>query len=403
MYRVSPFVRRFAQALLLGALLATLWVNLTPDSYYDAIEWRLFDLSLPRWLHDLPVSVTPMLIVSHGLMPLFVAFIAKELWEALVLERGALTGGRALAPLLAVLGGAIGAIAAWIAVSSAIETAEEASFGLGWQVAVGGDVVLAYVVARLVFGAGHPALHVSLLLTIGFDISGLLAMGLTDPQATFRLAWLLLPLLASLAVWRFFGRDPGPMASEARKRRGMALWPYVIAGLASWLGFAASGLPPALGLLPVIPAIPHADRSFGLFAEAEEFLHDPLNRLAHLLVKPMAVVLFLFGLTRGGIDLGAFDAATITTLAALWLGKPLGLLLGLFLAAVVFRAHLPPTLRLRETLLIALISTMGFTVPVLALETALPGGGMAEAARLGLALSLLAGPLTVTLGRSLRR
>jgi NhaA family Na+:H+ antiporter len=213
----------------------------------------------------------------------------------------------------------------------------------------------------------------------------------------------LLPLLTSLAVWRFFGRNPGPLATEARKRLGMALWPYVIAGLLSWLGFAASGLPPALGLLPVIPAIPHADRSFGLFAEAEEFLHDPLNRLAHLLVKPMAVVLFLFGLTRGGIDLGAFDSATITTLAALWLGKPLGLLLGLITAALIFRAHLPPAMRLREMVLIAVISGMGFTVPVLALETALPGGGMAEAARLGLAVSLFAGPIAVALGRMLKR
>lgn len=403
MYRVSPFVRHFAAALLSGAALASLWVNLAPDSYYDAIEWRLFDLDLPRWLHPLPVSLTPMLIVSHGLMPLFVAFIAKELWEALVLERGALAGARLQAPLAAVISGALGAVLVWILVSTAIETAEEASFALGWPVPVGGDVVLAYVVARAVFGPGHPALHVALLLTIGFDILGLLALGLADPQASFRLAWLLLPLVAVLVVWHFFGRDPGAGASEARRRRGMALWPYVLAGILSWIGFAASGLPPALGLLPVVPIIPHADRSFGLFAEAEEFLHDPLNQLAHILVKPLALILFLFGLTRGGIDLGAFDRTTLTTLAALWLGKPLGVLAGVTLAAAILGARLPAALRRREVVLIALISGMGFTVPVMALESALPGGGMAEAARLGLALSLLAGLLAIGLGRVLRR
>ena len=67
--------------------------------------------------------------------------------------------------------------------------------------------------------------------------------------------------------------------------------------------------------LPILPVIPHADRAFGLFAEAEELLHDPLNRLAHLLVRPLAVVLFLFGLTRGGIDLQAFAPTTLTVLA----------------------------------------------------------------------------------------
>lgn len=403
MYRVSPFVKNFAAALLAGAGLATVWVNGDAGSYYDAIEWRLFDLDLPRWLHPLPISLTPMLIVSHALMPLFVAFVGKELWEALVLDRGALSKGRATAPLAAVAGGALGAMLIWVLVASLIETAEEASFGLGWQVPLGGDVVLAYVVARLAFGAGHPALHVSLLLTIGFDILGLLAMGLADPQATLRLVWLVVPLATSLLVWRSFGRDPGPAASEARRRRGMALWPYVLAGLVSWAGMAASGLPPALGLLPVIPAIPHADRSFGLFAEAEEFLHDPLNRLAHLLVKPLALVLFLFGLTRGGIDLGALAPTTLTTLAAFWIGKPLGLLLGLALAVLVLRAPLPAGLRLRDILIIALISGMGFTVPVLAVESALPGGGMDEATRLGLALSLAIGPLAVGLARVLRR
>lgn len=403
MYRVSPFVRRFAIALLVGMALATLWVNLSAASYYDALEWRLFDLDLPRWLTPLPISVTPMLIVSHVLMPFFVAFIGKELWEALVLSRGAMSGRKAVAPVAAIAGGAIGAIAVWVLAAAAIETAEEASFGLGWQVPVGGDVVLAYVVARAVFGPGHPALHVSLLLTIGLDILGLLATGLTDPQATLRLIWLVLPALAVLVLWRLVARAPGPTASEARRRRGMALWPYVLTALVCWVGVAASGLPPELGFLPVIPIIPHADRSFGVFAEAEEFLHDPLNQLAHRLVKPLAVVLFLFGLTRGGIDLGAVAPTTLTLLAAMWIGKPLGLIFGLLLAAKLIGATLPAALRRREIGLIALIAGMGFTVPALSLESALPGGGMAEAARLGLALSLLAGPLAITLSRLSRR
>lgn len=402
MYRVSPFVRRFAHALLAGIGLASLWVNLSPDSYYDALEWRLFDVALPGWLSPMAVSVTPLLIVSHLMMPLFVAFIGKELWEALILDRGAMSGRRALAPVAGIIGGAIGAIFVWLLASLMIETAEEARFGLGWQVPVGGDVVLAFFIARAVFGQGHPALHLSLLLTIGLDILGILLTGLTDPEAIFRLTWLLLPLVVCGTVWLTIARAP-KAPTEARRRRALALWPYVIAGLLSWFGVAASGLPPALGLLPVLPIIPHADHSFGVFAEAEEFLHDPLNRLAHLLVKPLAVVLFFFGLTRGGIDLGAFAPTTLVLLAALWIGKPLGLLAGLMLAMRVLGASLPAALRRRELGLIALVAGMGFTVPALSLESALPGGVMTEAARLGLALSLLAGPLAIALGRFGRR
>jgi NhaA family Na+:H+ antiporter len=403
MYRVSPFVRRFAQALLSGMALATLWVNLSPASYYDALEWRLLDLDLPRWLAPLPVSLTPMLIVSHLMMPVFVAFIAKELWEALVLSRGAMAGRQALAPLAGILGGAIGAALVWIAISALIVTNYSGGFAQGWQVPVGGDVVLAYFVARAVFGAGHPALHVSLLLAIGLDILGLLLTGLTDPEATWRLAWLALPAVAVISVWRLVARDPGPNAGEARRRRAMALWPYVLAGLVSWVGVVASGLPPELGLLPVLVVIPHADRSFGVFAEAEAFLHDPLNQLAHHLVKPLASVLFCFGLTRGGIDLGAFAPTTLVLIAALWIGKPLGLLLGLALAMRLFGARLPAAMTRRDVVLVAMIAGMGFTVPALSLESALPGGLMAEAARLGLAISLLAGPAALVLSRLLRR
>ena len=268
---------------------------------------------------------------------------------------------------------------------------------------LGTDVVLCFLVGRQVFGPGHPALHLLLLLTIASDILALLVLGLTQPLADLRLHWLLLPLAAALLVWAGFGRPPAQNAPERVRRARLGLLPYVLAGLVSWFGVAASGLPAALGLLPVLPAIAHADRSFGLFAEVEALLHDPLNRLAHLLVNPLVVVLFLFGLTRGGVELSAFAPTTVTTLASLWLGRPLGMLvIGLGLAAAM-GLRLPPGISLRDILAISGIMAMGFTVPVLALDSALPGGAMQEAARLGLALSLLAGAATVLLARNRRR
>ncbi|OYU18844.1 MAG: sodium:proton antiporter [Rhodobacteraceae bacterium PARR1] len=383
MYRVSPFVRRFAWALLGGAGVATVWANVSPASYYDMIEWRFLDREM---LTSLPFSqvlpdtflLTHVTLVSDVLMALFLFFVGKELWEALVLERGALTGRQALLPAWAVAGGMLGAVLFWVLY-----------------------IIIGYVIARAVFGAGHPALHLSLLVSIASSLAGLLLAGIADATFGLALLWLLLPLGATLWAWLAFGR-PDPDAPERVRRRSLALWPWLLAGAASWIGVAAAGLPPALGLLPVIPAIPHADRAFGLFAEAEEFLHDPLNRLSHLLVKPLAVILFAFGLTRGGIDLGALAPTTGSVLAALWIGKPLGFLAGALLAALLFRLDLPRGVRLSDLLLVAMISGVGFTLPVLALDSALPGGAMAEAARMGAALSLLLGPMVIALAR-LRR
>ncbi|MFN3847327.1 MAG: Na+/H+ antiporter NhaA [Paracoccaceae bacterium] len=402
MYRVSSFMHQFAVALLTGVGLATLWVNLSPSSYYDAIESRLVEMPLPLWVAPFPVALTPLAIVSEGLMALFLFFVAKELWEAVRLERGALSGKRAGVPVGSMIGGWIGAVLVWLITGAVFETAIEATPGAGWPVPIGSDVVLCYFAGRLIFGTGHPALHLLLLITIANDILGLLVVGIAYPGSALRLAWLGLSVVAIAGVWIGFARLARPDLSERDHRRAFALWPYMLAGGVSWLGVVLAGLPGALGLLPLVPIIPHADRAFGLFAEAEEFLHDPLNRLAHLLVKPLTVVLFLFGLTCGGVDFLAFAPTTGTVLAALWLGKALGVILGAIGAARLMGFGMPAGVRLRDMSVVALITGMGFTVPVLAIDSALPGGAMAEAARLGMLLSLVAGALAALLARATR-
>ncbi len=400
MYRISPFVRHYGLALLLGIATASLWVNLSPATYYDFLEWHAADLSLPQWIWHGTVTITPFMVVADILMALFFFFIGKELWEALTLERGALSGPRALLPLGLTLGGLFGSALIWVILQALIETAEEATFGQGWTVPLGTDTVLAYLIGRRVFGQGHPALHLLLLLAIATDILALLILGLTNPNLSWRLLWLALPLAACVTVWAFYGRPLPENATERQRQASLRLWPYVVAGGLSWFGTAASGMPAALGLLPVIPAIAHADRAFGLFAEAEGFLHDPLNRLTHLLVRPVAVILFLFGIVRGGVDLQAFAPTTWVTLGSLWIGRPLGMMLGGLALAMAAGLRLPPGVTIRDLLHVALILAMGFTVPAVAVSAALPGGAMQEAARLGLALSLLAGALCLARPRS---
>lgn len=399
MYRVSSFMSAFAWALLAGIAIATLWVNLFPASYYDLLEWRLIDFSRFGWMPDASPIVTPMKVVSDGLMSVYLFFVGKELWESLILEKGALSGRRGLVPFGLSIGAMIGAISLWIIVAAVLEPATDFDTSTGWVVPLGSDVVICYLMGRWVFGPKHMALHVLLVLTVSADIVGLLVLGFAAPNASVDLLWLLLSLGAGVGVWAFVGRRPEHAASERRKRRSLHLWPYVLAGILSWIGVAASGLPAALGLLPVIPAIAHADRAFGLFAEAEELLHDPLNRLAQALVMPVGVILFLFGLTFGGIVFAGLGPTTFVVLAAMWIGKPMGLVAAWVLFERIAGLHLPHGLVRRDLYLIALIMGIGFSVPVLTLDWALPGGAMQEAARVGFGLSLLAAPMALILSR----
>lgn len=399
MYRVSPALNRLAIALLTGAVFATLWVNAAPASYYDFAEFRFLDLPLPRWLATHDMLVTPISIVGEGAMALFIALIAKELWEAMVMERGPLSGNRIVGPLALMAGSILGAVLVWLVLVFAFGLRDEFDGSLGWNAPIGSDVVLCYLFGRMVFGAAHPALKLVLLIGIAETLFGLLLAGLFSASYSLRLAWLSVPLAAALLVWWRYGHRDGTTETLRHAQRHGAIWPYVIAGVASWFATLAAGLPGALGLLPILPAIAHADRSFGLFAEAEGLLHDPLNRLAHLLIWPVTIAMFAFGLTFGAIDASAFGILTIITLAALWLGKPLGL----FATAIVLQrlGSNGPLMDItrRDLICVAPLIALAFTGPALGLPWTLPPGVMAEAARAGLALSLLAGPVCLILAR----
>ena len=91
-----------------------MWLNLDPASYYDAVEWRLADLALPGWIAPDRILVTPQTLVANVAMALFLAFIAKELWEALVLRRGALTGRQSIMPFAMTVGAMFGATVMWL-------------------------------------------------------------------------------------------------------------------------------------------------------------------------------------------------------------------------------------------------------------------------------------------------
>jgi NhaA family Na+:H+ antiporter len=392
-------MQRFAISLLLGIAVAAVWVNTDPSSYYDVIEWRIMDLNLLTFFWPDPPSLTPLNLVAELFIPLFMFLIGKELWEAIVIERGALAGRQAILPVAGALGAMIGAVIVWRVLAWMMDPSDETSLSTGWPMPIGGDVVLVYLFGRLGFDRRSTALHLLMLVVIGMDILGLILLGLTHPNGgLLRLSWLILPFLASLSVWWFHARTVQNIAERARRRHA-ALWPYLLAGLISYLGVLAAGLPGALGLLPVIPAIAHADRSFGLFAAAEKLLHDPLNRLAHGLIHPITGILFIFGVTRGGFDLLAFAPPTLLVLFTYVLGKPLGFLLGCLIAQRISGGEMPPDIGIMALIRIAVLIGLGFTVPVLALDTALQGGEVAEAARLGLAMTFGAGFVSLLLPR----
>ena len=317
MYRVWNFVTNYSLLLIGGALIALVWANIDAKSYHHLVEYPIWfndwlGLHIEEWTHKYGKGydaydaggasrvLSLHYLVNDMLMAFFFAVAAKEVWEAVILKNGALRGKKAATPLFATAGGMFGPIAVYLGLAA-------------W---LGSDVYDAvpeagrsppprtsrsrYLVGRIVFGAGHPAVRFLLLLAIADDAAGLIILAVFYPSGELAPVWLLLSLGAAVGSFVLFNWLPIRLdrGDPLRKfstwnRENLSYWPYLIAGALSWFGFMKAGLHPSLGLLPIVPAIPHADRAFGIFSEAEQYLTDLLNHCEHLLKHPVEVILFL--------------------------------------------------------------------------------------------------------------
>ncbi|MGR3571842.1 Na+/H+ antiporter NhaA [Brevirhabdus sp.] len=414
MYRVWNFITNYSLLLIFGALIALIWANTDPASYHAFVEFPLIEDFFFGALHDdgqghLVRTLTLHYLVNDLLMAFFFAVAAKEVWEAVILENGSLRGSKALTPLFATAGGMAGPILVYLGLAAFLGSDVYDAVSRGWAIPTATDIAFSYLVGRVVFGAGHPAVRFLLLLAIADDAAGLIILAVFYPSAALVPAWLLVALAASVTVYVLFnwlprrmdaGKQHRPNSTWVRNK--LSFWPYLVAGAISLYAFQESGLHPALGLLPIVPAIPHADRAFGIFAEAEQYLTDLLNHIEHLLKHPVEVILFFFGLMNAGVEFSAIGAPTWLVLAGLLVGKPVGIFLFGWFAARPMKLGLPAGMRVLDLIVVGFVAAIGFTVSLFVASVAFESGPVQDAAKMGALFSFAAALLSLVAGVVLR-
>lgn len=405
MYRVWNFVTNYSLLLILGALIALIWANTNPGSYHHFVEFTIWDHAPIGHLHDGHRTLTLHYLVNDVLMAFFFAIAAKEVWEAVILENGSLRGKKAATPLIATAGGMFGPIAVYLGLAMLMGSDTYEAVKNGWAIPTATDIAFSYLVGRMVFGAGHPAVRFLLLLAIADDAAGLIILAIFYPTGELAPEWLLVSLGAAVAVFvlanwlpRYLDRGNQARPNSTRMRQKLSFWPYLIAGCISWYGFMRAGIHPALGLLPIVPTIPHADRAFGFFSEAEQYLSDLLNYIEHALKHPVEIILFFFGLLNAGVEFSAISEPTWLVLAGLLIGKPIGVLLMGILGAHVLRLGLPQGMRTIDLFVIGCVAAIGFTVSLFVASVAFPGGPVQDAAKMGALLSFAAAGISILAG-----
>jgi NhaA family Na+:H+ antiporter len=342
--------------LVTGTVLALVWANADPDGY-------------GRVAHRLHFGVNDIA------MALFFALAAKEVVEATA-PGGALHSlRRSAVPLIAAVGGMLGPALMYFGLVLVLNRPDLIR---GWAIPCATDIAFSYLVARLIFGRKHPGIPFLLLLAIADDALGLLILAVFYPIGALRpVEFIVIIGVAFTIAWTL------------RRWRTRNFWPYMLgAGVVSWIAFYRGGLHPALALVPIVPFLPHAARDPGMFVEASS-RHDTLNEFEHWGKMPVQVILFFFGLANAGVTFGSVGAGTWVVLAAILLGKPVGIVAA---TAVSARAglHLPDGVTWRDLTVLGTIAGIGFTVALFFATAAFPEGKLLDHAKMGALFSFSA-------------
>lgn len=420
---VVAFLFGNSMFLIAGALGALIWANASPESYKNFVNFNLGQMvrGEPQQTHDAATEshssaesshnshaddppahgqageapsghgdsshgghpFTIHVLVNDVLMALFFAIAGKEVWESF-LPGGALSNPRkAMTPLLATFGGIVGPALLYLGGAIAIGQSgwfgQEGHLGRGWAIPCATDIAFSYLVARLIFGVGHPAIAFLLLLAIADDAAGLVILAVAYPQQPLEPIWFLLTAAAMATAY------------VLQRCRVMNFWVYLLVpGVMSWVSFYFAGIHAALGLVPIIPLMPHAYTDLGIFARTELQRHDTLNEFEHWWKNPVELILGLFGLTNAGVVLGNTGSATVLVLLGLVVGKPLGITFFTWVSQRFFKLEIPAGMNYRHIVTLGAVAGIGFTVALFMSEAAYPAAAYPDALRDAVKMGALA-------------
>jgi NhaA family Na+:H+ antiporter len=351
-------------ALLVGAaLIALIWANSpAAETYFTLRNLRVgipalhLDLTLGAWASD-------------GLLAIFFFLVGLELKRELL--AGELRNPKtAIVPVVAALGGVVVPAIIYVVVNAGD------GFSLrGWAVPTATDIAFAVAVLALIGSHLPPALRIFLLtLAVVDDLIAIviIAVFYTSEIHFIPLAAASIPIAVyALLLHRF---------RTFFVTRMWAAWVILLPiGVVAWALVHASGIHATIAgvvlgfMVPVLPSRRQISSTESTVV-AEHFEHRfrPLS-------AGFAVPVFAFfsaGVTIGGVS-GFVDAVTspvgLGIIAALVLGKPLGIVGATWLSTTLTHARLDSTVKWVDLLGVGVLGGIGFTVSLLVAELSFAG------------------------------
>jgi NhaA family Na+:H+ antiporter len=407
--RATNLLQEFSLPLIAGVALGLVAANTNHHWYETAVALNPFGPHASVLGHELTIRF----IINGMFMCLFFGIAAKEITES-TLPGGVLNPlRRAINPLVGTLGGIFGPVGlylllAWVFYGG---TSDFSAAANGWAIPTATDIALAWLAARLIFGATHPAVQFLLLLAVADDAIGLgiIAIFYPDPNHPVQPLWLILVV-------------GGMVAAYVIRRFRLRWWPVyiLIGGALSWVGLARAGVEPALALVPIVPFLPHKDFDPGMFEEVpvvvdvpaqsgadtdhqhvEHFGHSVLDQFEHQLKLFVDVGLFFFAFANAGVAFASIGWVTMMVVVSLIAGKAIGVTLFSWAAALV-GFPLPNGMSVRHLLVAGIIAGLGLTVALFVAGKAFPGDSpFQDPGKMGAVLSIVSAVVAYVVGIAL--
>ena len=382
--RLINILQQFSIPLIVGVFAGLAVANLDDAFYQRLVEHQVFGSGTTVFGHHL----TTRFLINQVFMVFFFGVAAKEITES-VLPGGALNpASKAINPLLGTLGGVLGPVGLYFLLAFVFYGGGD-DFSVvanGWAIPTATDIALAWLVARLVFGNGHPAVNFLLLLAVADDAIGLgiIAVFYPDPDFPVNPQWLLLTL-------------GGMAAALGMRRLHVSYWPWyiVIAGGMSWVGLLKSSIEPALALVVIVPFLPgprldpvlvlqEADNNPALqrtpqVAGVSVHHQSPLEQFEHQLKLFVDMGLFFFAFANAGVAFGSINSVTFIVLLSLIAGKTVGVSAFSWVGSLL-GFPLPTGMHGRHLVVAGLIAGLGLTVALFVASKAFAGPAMSREA-----------------------
>lgn len=370
-------LQEFSIPLILGVIIALIWANMSPESYHHFVH------------NEIVGNITIHFLVNDIFMVFFFAMATVEITQSLMPGGDLYPLKRSVNPLMATLGGVLGPVFVYLALNSFIGSPD---FMNGWGIPTATDIALAWLVARVVFGAYHPAVSFLLLLAIADDGIGLLIIAFFYPD----------PLNPMVPKWLILTAAGMLIAFLLKKARVRSYWPYLIfGGTLSWTGLLFTGIHASLALVFIIPFLPHSTQERGHLFEDDSCDHSTLKLFEHEWKVFVDFGLLLFGLTNAGVEFSGISTVTWMVFFALLIGKTLGIFTMGSLAELI-GFPLPKGMNRYDLLVAGMVASIGLTVALFVAGVAFTDATLQGAAKMGALLSVTSIAVSITSGKLLR-